>query len=61
VSAVAWRQAGRILLKDFRDVHGDAMFGKRTFLVRHGRGVTCAVSACCWTAGTAVILAAAPA
>ena len=27
---------GRILLKDFRDVRGDALFGKRTFLVRHG-------------------------
>lgn len=48
---------GRILLKDFRDVRGDAMFGKRTFLVRHGRGWTCVFSACCWTAGTALILA----
>ena len=28
---------GRILLKDFRDVRGDALFGKRTFLVRYGR------------------------
>ena len=27
---------GRIVLKDFRDVRGDALFGKRTFLVRHG-------------------------
>lgn len=49
---------GRILLKDFRDVRGDAMFGKRTFLVRHGRRWTCAFSACCWAAGTSVILAA---
>jgi 4-hydroxybenzoate polyprenyltransferase len=49
---------GRILLKDFRDVRGDALFGKRTFLVRHGRGWTCAFSACCWLAGTGVILAA---
>ena len=49
---------GRILLKDFRDVRGDVMFGKRTFLVRHGRVATCAISACCWAAGTAVILAA---
>jgi UbiA prenyltransferase family len=49
---------GRILLKDFRDVRGDAMFGKRTFLVRHGRVPTCVFSACCWVAGTAVILAA---
>jgi 4-hydroxybenzoate polyprenyltransferase len=36
---------GRILLKDFRDVRGDALFGKRTFLVRHGRRRTCAMSA----------------
>ena len=49
---------GRILLKDFRDVRGDALFGKRTFLVRHGRRWTCAFSACSWTAGTVVILAA---
>jgi 4-hydroxybenzoate polyprenyltransferase len=51
---------GRILLKDFRDVRGDALFGKRTFLVRHGRRRTCAFSACCWTAGMAVLLAAVP-
>jgi 4-hydroxybenzoate polyprenyltransferase len=50
---------GRILLKDFRDVRGDALFGKRTFLVRHGRGRTCALSAVCWAAGSAVLLAAA--
>jgi 4-hydroxybenzoate polyprenyltransferase len=49
---------GRILLKDFRDVRGDALFGKRTFLVRHGRRWTCGLSACCWVAGTAVIMAA---
>jgi 4-hydroxybenzoate polyprenyltransferase len=47
---------GRILLKDFRDVRGDALFGKRTFLVRHGRHATCAVSACCWVAGTILLL-----
>ena len=51
---------GRILLKDFRDVRGDAMFGKRTFLVRHGRRWTCVFSACCWAAGTSVMLAAMP-
>jgi 4-hydroxybenzoate polyprenyltransferase len=43
---------GRILLKDFRDVRGDALFGKRTFLVRYGRRCTCAVSGACWIAGT---------
>lgn len=46
---------GRILLKDFRDVRGDTMFGKRTFLVRHGRRWTVAFSACCWTAGGALL------
>ena len=49
---------GRILLKDFRDVRGDALFGKRTFLVRHGRRATCLASGCCWAAGTAAVLAA---
>jgi 4-hydroxybenzoate polyprenyltransferase len=50
---------GRIVLKDFRDMRGDALFGKRTFLVRHGRVPTCVLSASCWLAGTIVILAAA--
>ncbi|MFA1540036.1 UbiA prenyltransferase family protein [Actinomadura monticuli] len=49
---------GRILLKDFRDVRGDEMFGKRTFLVRHGRRWTCAFSAFCWAAGTVMLVAA---
>lgn len=48
---------GRILLKDFRDVRGDAMYGKRTFLVRHGASRTCQVSAACWSAGAATMLA----
>ncbi|MBW3615960.1 MAG: UbiA family prenyltransferase [Actinobacteria bacterium] len=43
---------GRILLKDFRDVRGDRLFGKRTFLVRHGRRPTCAFSAVCWVLGS---------
>ncbi|MEO8329985.1 MAG: hypothetical protein ABI586_08275, partial [Candidatus Nanopelagicales bacterium] len=47
---------GRILLKDFRDVTGDEMFGKRTFLLRHGRRVTCLCSASCWIAGTMALL-----
>ena len=47
---------GRILLKDFRDVRGDALFGKRTFLVRHGRTVTCVVSACCLMVGNAALV-----
>lgn len=34
----------RLMLKDFRDVKGDKMFGKRTFLLRHGRIATCYIS-----------------
>jgi 4-hydroxybenzoate polyprenyltransferase len=47
---------GRIVLKDFRDVTGDAQFNKRTFLLRHGRQQTCAVSAACWIIGSAALL-----
>lgn len=47
---------GRILLKDFRDVEGDELFGKRTFLLRYGRQATCATSAACWVVGTASLL-----
>lgn len=47
---------GRILLKDFRDVRGDEMFGKRTFLVRHGPRRTCGASAAFWVAGSATML-----
>jgi 1,4-dihydroxy-2-naphthoate octaprenyltransferase len=42
-------------LKDFRDVRGDALFGKRTFLVRHGRRATCALSAVFLVVGVAVL------
>jgi 4-hydroxybenzoate polyprenyltransferase len=47
---------GRILLKDFRDVRGDALFGKRTFLVRHGRRATCRLSAGLWLLGTVLLI-----
>lgn len=49
---------GRIVLKDFRDVQGDAMFGKRTFLVRHGRLATVRFSAVFTSAGTALVVVA---
>ncbi|MFN8035828.1 MAG: UbiA family prenyltransferase [Acidimicrobiia bacterium] len=42
---------GRLVLKDFRDVVGDRLYGKRTLLVRHGRRRTCAFSASFWAAG----------
>jgi 4-hydroxybenzoate polyprenyltransferase len=46
---------GRIVLKDFRDVRGDALFGKRTFLVRHGRRATCWLSATFLVLGVSVL------
>jgi len=46
---------GRIVLKDFRDVRGDALFGKRTFLVRHGRTPTCVLSAIFLVTGLTVL------
>jgi 4-hydroxybenzoate polyprenyltransferase len=51
---------GRIVLKDFRDVAGDAQFDKRTFLLRHGRTRTCALSAVCWVGGSAMLLTLVP-
>jgi 4-hydroxybenzoate polyprenyltransferase len=48
---------GRIVLKDFRDVRGDALFGKRTFLVRHGRKAAITFSAVFWTAGSLLVIA----
>ena len=47
---------GRILLKDFRDVAGDALYGKRTFLVRHGRRATCTFAAVGWLLGPLCLL-----
>lgn len=46
---------GRLVLKDFRDVRGDTLFGKRTFLVRRGRGAACVVAAIAWTTGTVIL------
>ena len=47
---------GRLALKDFRDEHGDRLYGKRTTLVRHGRERTCLFSAVFWSAGAVVSL-----
>ena len=46
---------GRIVLKDFRDVRGDSLFGKRTFLVRHGRRATCRLSTTFLIVGVSVL------
>lgn len=51
---------GRILLKDFRDLRGDLLFGKRTYLVRHGRLVTCRTSAVLWLVSTVALVAVLP-
>jgi hypothetical protein len=51
---------GRIVLKDFRDVRGDALFGKRTFLVRRGRVATCRLSAACWVVAAALVVVLSP-
>jgi 4-hydroxybenzoate polyprenyltransferase len=48
--------AARIVLKDFRDRAGDALFGKRTILLRFGKTATCAVS-CAALAAADVMLA----
>jgi len=52
---------GRIVLKDFRDAHGDRLCGKRTFLIRYGSTATCAFSATCWVLGAIVLAIAVPA
>jgi 4-hydroxybenzoate polyprenyltransferase len=47
----------RITLKDFRDRRGDALYGRRTLLLRVGKGATCLVSLAALCAGDALLLA----
>ena len=49
--------AGRIILKDFRDREGDALYGKPTFLLRYGKRATCLASLCAVCAGDAFLIA----
>jgi 4-hydroxybenzoate polyprenyltransferase len=49
--------AGRIILKDFRDTEGDALYGKPTFLLRFGKGATCLASLLAVCAGDALLIA----
>jgi hypothetical protein len=51
---------GRLLLKDFRDLRGDTLLGKRTFLVRYGRRATVRASAALCALGGATLMLAAP-
>jgi 4-hydroxybenzoate polyprenyltransferase len=48
--------AGRIILKDFRDREGDALYGKPTFLLRYGKRATCLASLCAVCAGDAFLI-----
>jgi len=48
--------AGRIVLKDFRDREGDALYSKPTFLLRYGKRATCLVSLCAVCAGDAFLV-----
>jgi 4-hydroxybenzoate polyprenyltransferase len=48
----------RIVLKDFRDRAGDALAGKPTFLLCHGKPATCAFSLAALAVGSALLLAA---
>jgi 4-hydroxybenzoate polyprenyltransferase len=47
---------GRISLKDLRDIEGDRKYGKRTFIVRHGKLKTLYFSGAFWVAGSAVVM-----
>ena len=48
----------RIVLKDFRDREGDALYGKPTLLLRFGKDLTCAVSFVALLAGNCLLVAA---
>lgn len=51
---------GRMLLKDVRDLVGDSLLGKRTFLVRYGRTATCWTSGVLCVAGAVLLMVAVP-
>ena len=48
--------AGRMLLKDFRDLRGDRAFGKRTFLLAYGKKATLIAVLACVLAGDALLV-----
>lgn len=50
----------RIVLKDFRDREGDALYGKPTLLLRYGKRTTCAVSALALASADIVLTTALP-
>jgi 4-hydroxybenzoate polyprenyltransferase len=60
VAALVVLFTGRMLLKDFRDRRGDAMFGKRTFLLVHGKRATVVAVVLCVVAGDALLISVLP-
>jgi homogentisate phytyltransferase/homogentisate geranylgeranyltransferase len=50
----------RITLKDFRDRHGDALYGRPTLLLRFGKRATCRVSFAALSVGAALLLVVLP-
>jgi 4-hydroxybenzoate polyprenyltransferase len=53
--------AARIVLKDFRDREGDALYGRPTLLLRFGKEATCAVSGVALVVGVVTLVAVVPA
>lgn len=51
----------RIVLKDFRDREGDALYGRPTLLLRFGKDATCAVSGAAVWVGVVTLAAVVPA
>jgi len=60
VAALVVLFTGRMLLKDFRDRRGDAAFGKRTFLLVHGKRATIATVLVCVLVGDALLVTVLP-
>lgn len=46
----------RIILKDYRDVEGDSLHGKRTFLLRHSSRTVCVLSGIALATNTCIFL-----
>lgn len=57
-AALAALFLARIILKDFRDREGDALFGRRSILLVHGKGFTCRLSGLLIALGDALLCAA---
>ncbi|MDX1701327.1 MAG: UbiA prenyltransferase family protein, partial [Melioribacteraceae bacterium] len=58
IAAFYFYFAGRIILKDYRDVIGDKKFGKKTFIVRYGNKRTALMSSVFLFIGSSMLVAA---